>query len=268
MASDQKLGTADLLFKTAQQMGLAPSWVTPLGTFAITVDGQERYVNSRSRLNSAASAQLAKNKYVTRRILERHDMPNIPFMLPHTQTEAAGFLEQYGTIIAKPVSGAGSRDIHIVTSHLQLEALAIDEYILEQYIAGQELRYLVLKGEIIGVHRSEYGTSVEEDRPLQRISYPKNEWDPALISASLRIADILNLTFAAVDFLIDATGRAYILEVNTKPGFKWFHAPSSGPVVDVARLFLESTLDDLRHKQPAMVGAHPHAAYSYDRRGL
>jgi hypothetical protein len=30
------------------------------------------------------------------------------------------------------------------------------------------------------------------------------------------------------------------------PGLKWFHAPSRGPAVDVARLFLESIVGDSR----------------------
>jgi glutathione synthase/RimK-type ligase-like ATP-grasp enzyme len=193
---------------------------------------------------------LAKNKYVTRRILERHNMQNIPFALPRTQVEATTFLDQYGTIVAKPVAGAGARNIHIITNQAGLRALKIDQYILEKYIAGKELRYLLLDGKIIGVHRSEYGTSVAEDRPLQRISYPSHLWDPVLLNVSLRIADIFNLKFAAVDYLVDAFGQSYILEVNTTPGLKWFHAPSSGPVVDVARLFLESVVSNARLERP------------------
>jgi D-alanine-D-alanine ligase-like ATP-grasp enzyme len=42
--------------------------------------------------------------------------------------------------------------------------------------------------------------------------------------------------------MIDESGFAYVLEVNTMPGLKWFHSPTSGPVVDVAGKFLESIL--------------------------
>lgn len=244
--SIQKLGTSELLFRAAQQMGLVPAWVTP-DVFAITVGKREQYISfSRSPLNSDASTALAKNKYVTRRILERHNMQNIPFTLPNTQLEAEAFLNLHGTIIAKPVTGAGARDIHIVTESAQLRKLNIEQYILEKYILGKELRFLLLNDKIVGVHQSEYGTSVAEDRPLQRISYPESEWDPALLESSLRIAAILNLKFAAIDYLIDASGQAHILEVNTMPGLKWFHAPSSGPVVDIARLFLESVIRAIR----------------------
>ncbi len=245
----QKLGTAELLFKSAQHKGLMPTWITP-AVFAITVGKDEHYINfARSPLNSDLSAALAKNKYVTRRILDRHNMPNIPYTLPATHAQAKIFLSVHKKIIAKPIAGAGARDIHIVTQPSQLEALEIDRYILEKYIAGKELRFLLLGGKVVGVHRSEYGTSVAEDRPLQRISYPECEWDPALIQSSLKVVGILNLTFAAIDYLVDASGRAYILEVNTMPGLKWFHAPSSGPVIDIASLFLESVLDAIGAEQ-------------------
>jgi len=242
-ATRQKVGTAELLFRTAQDMGLSPSWITPDGLFAVLVNGRERYVNfARSPLNSHTAASLAKDKYLTRRILERHNMPNIPFARPQTYANAEIFLRKHGKIIAKPVAGSGARDIHIVTTSLQLQALDITKYILEKYIAGEELRYLVLNDAVIGVHRSDYGTSVAVDRPRQQISYPTAAWDLALISSSLQIARILDLRFAAIDYLIEPSGHAYILEVNTTPDLKWFHAPTSGPVVDVARQFLAAVI--------------------------
>lgn len=249
----QRLSTAELLFRCAQQMDLAPAWVLPLSMFAITVGGRERYINlARSPLNSEASAALAKNKYVTRRILERHNMQNIPFILPRTQVEAELFLGQHGKIVAKPVAGAGAQDIHIITTNDQLGMLSIGSHILEKYIEGEELRYLLLNGSVIGVHRSDYGVSVAQDRALLRISYRRALWSKTLLESSLRIANILDLRFAAVDYIIDPSGRAYILEVNTMPGLKWFHAPSSGPVVDVARLFLESIVDDAGEREGAI----------------
>ena len=245
-----KVGTSRLLFSRAQQMGLTPVWVTPSTTFAITVDGKERYVNlARSPLNSDASAALARNKYITRCILGRHNMPNIPLTRVRTQADAEVFLAQHGTIVAKPVAGAGAHDIHIVTTGDQLSALNLYGYILEKYITGAEMRYLVLEEEVISVHHSEYGDSVAQDRQLQRISYAPDSWSPELVAMSLRAASVFNLKFAAIDYLVDAAGRAYILEINTMPGLKWFHAPSSGPATDVARLFLESIVSSMHTPQ-------------------
>jgi glutathione synthase/RimK-type ligase-like ATP-grasp enzyme len=267
MADSQKLTSTELLFRCAQQMGLRPSWITPHGLFAISVGEQEQYVHfARSPLNSQTSASLAKNKYMTRLILERHGMLNIPFTLTTSHEEAIRFLELHQKIIAKPVRGAGAHDIHIVTSPTELQSLNINEYILEKYISGAEIRYLILNGGVIGVHRSDYGVSVEETRPLERISYPSSDWDPALVASSIHVAAILSLQFAAIDYLIDDAGRPYILEVNTMPGLKWFHAPTSGPVVDVARQFLESMINRQEvtgiHNNRGKLEAHPITAYS------
>lgn len=265
MISPPKLGTAELLFNSARQLGLSPVWVASRNTFAIMLGKQEQYITmTRSPLNSETSAALAKNKYVTRRILERHNLPNIPFIQPAGQVEAKAFLKRHGKIIAKPVSGAGAHDVHIITTSAQLGALNINEYILEKYITGKELRYLLLDGKVIGVHRSDYGTSVAANRPLRRISYPSDSWDLDLLKLALRIADILHLKFAAVDYLVDSSGKAYILEVNTMPGFKWFHAPSKGPVVDVARLFLESIINNTHIKEsPILALANSKSSRTY-----
>ncbi len=233
-------------------MGLRPAWITPNGLFAITIDGIERYINfTCSPLNNDTAASLAKNKYHTRLVLERQGMPNIPFLRPKTMREAEAFLHLHGKIIAKPNRGYGSRDIHIVTQLAELQALRIQQYILEKYIAGKEMRYLVLQGQVIGVHQSEYGTSVDEHRPLRRISYLPATWDKSLIELSLRVSQTLGLRFAAVDYLITPLGRQYVLEVNTKPGLKWFHAPTSGPSIDVARKFIDAFISDVQTALPA-----------------
>jgi glutathione synthase/RimK-type ligase-like ATP-grasp enzyme len=227
-------------------MGLDPSWVTPNSLFAVTYNGQEQYINlARSPLNPHASISLARNKYHTRLILERHGMPNIPFTRTDSAVAALAFLRAHGKIIAKPVTGSGAHDIHIITTSQQLRTLDVTKYILEKYIVGQELRYLVLNGEVIGVHRSEYGVSVREDRPLERISIPLAKWDLALVSSAIQIVQALGLNFAAVDYLVTTSGFGYILEVNSTPGLKWFHAPTSGPAVNVARQFLEASFKHL-----------------------
>lgn len=241
-----KIGTAELLFRAALKMDLNPEWIVANGLFVVLINGKEQYINfARSPLNSNTNVSLAEDKYLTRRILERHGLRNIPFIRPMSQTEAAAFLDVHTKIIAKPVRGSGSRDIHVITEPEQLQALKVSSYILERYVAGQELRYLVLDGEIISVHRSDYGISVQEDRLLERISFDASAWDPALVTSALNIAQVLGLKFAAVDYIIDASGCAYILEVNTRPGLKWFHAPTSGPVVDVAHQFLKAIVKNV-----------------------
>jgi len=255
MGATKKLGAAELLYLRAEQMGLKPCWITPHGLFVITTESGEHYIHdARSALNSHVGISLARNKHLTRLILERHNLPNIPFARPKTLEEATAFLHAQQKIIVKPVRGLGAHDIRIVEHTDQLAGLQVSKYIFERYIAGREFRYLVLNDTTIGVHESEYGVSVEADRMLRRISYPAVEWDPILMELSARVARVLGLKFAAVDYLVDEHGKAHILEVNTTPGLKWFHAPTSGPSVDVAYHLLNALLTETTIEQPTEDG--------------
>ena len=243
ITTDNKLGTTDLLFLQAKQMNLQPEWITNKYLFSIMTKGGARYINgSTSTLNSQVDSALVRNKYHTRLILERSNLPNIPYMRPKNLQEAARFIDEHTTIIVKPVSGQGAQDINIVHSVKQIEHLNIKHYIFEKYVAGTEMRYLILNDDVIAVHQSDYGTSVAEDRYLERLSFAKEDWDATLTKIALTVVKVFRLKFAAVDFLIDESGKDYVLEVNTSPGLKWFHAPTSGPAVDVAALFFDALL--------------------------
>lgn len=236
-----KQTTTELLFTTAHRMGLSPEWVVKNGLFAVTIDSAEHYINfERSPLNSHLSISLSGNKYLTRLILKRHGYSNIPFMRARTLLRAQNFLSTHKTIVAKPLRGSGSRDIHIITKESELSQLAIADYILEKYSPGKEMRYLVMNSKVVAVHESRYGVSVQEDRHLERLSLPETNWNSAIVEQSVKIAGLLGLEFAVVDYLVDSTGVHNILEVGAAPGFKWFHAPTSGPAVDVARMFLDA----------------------------
>ena len=241
----ERLGSAELLFKTADQMGLRPSWLKRGSILAIPTRQGERYIHySISSMNSQLSSSMVGNKNAARLVLARQGFPSMEHLVPRNHAEALTFLAQHKKIIIKPINGSNSHDVHIVELPQELTSFDVRKYIFEEYAPGKELRYLLLNNRIIGVHESQYGESVAEDRHLKRISYPIADWDPALISLSLKVARVFGLRFAAVDYIIGPDGRARILEVNSSPGMKWFHAPTSGPAVDVARLFLQAMLDD------------------------
>jgi glutathione synthase/RimK-type ligase-like ATP-grasp enzyme len=252
---DERTSTSELLFTCAQRIGMQPKWLTDHLFSVVTGNGQRYVLYSRSSLNSHVGIGLSNNKYITRVILEAHDLPNIPFARFSRRTGAEAFLKTHKTIVAKPIKGGGSKNIHIVTALHQLKKLILKNYIFEKYIPGIEIRYLVLKGKVIAVHRSDYGTSVDEHRKLERISYHPIKWQSKLSAMSLKIAKLLELRFAAVDYLIDGSGQVYILEVNSAPGLKWFHSPTTGPMVDVAQLFLQAILDEdiQEEKIPALL---------------
>ena len=246
--SIKKLGTAELLFKAASTMGLQPSWLKQGSIFAISTLNGESYINcSISTLNSQLSSSMVGNKDAARLVLARQDFPTMAHLVPSNLAEAQAFLAKHKKIVVKPINGSNSRDVHIIETSGQLAAFDVQSYILEEYAPGKEIRYLILNDQVIGVHESQYGESVAEDRDLKRISYARSDWDPALVALSLKVAKVFGLRFAAVDYIIGPDDRARILEINTSPGMKWFHAPTSGPVVDLAGMFLRALLEEVGH---------------------
>lgn len=246
----KKLGSAELLFEAASKMGLRPSWLKQGAIFAIPTPDGERYVNySISSINSQLSSSMVGNKNAARLVLTRRGFPTMAHLVPLDHAEAEAFLTKYKKIVVKPINGSNSHDVHIVELPGQLAAFNVQNYIFEEYTPGREVRFLLLNNKVIGVHESQYGHSVAEDRDLKRISYPRANWDPTLVALSLEVAKAFGLRFAAVDYIMGPDGPR-ILEVNSSPGMKWFHAPTSGPMVDVARLFLEAMLDDRRSEVP------------------
>jgi glutathione synthase/RimK-type ligase-like ATP-grasp enzyme len=249
----QKLDTAELLFQAAIKMGLRPRWLMPNQLFVVDTLLGERYIHeARSTINSQLGSSLSCNKTATRHILEQHGLPSIPFLQTTDPAAASRFLAEHTKIIVKPIRGSNSRDVRVVESAGQLEGVDLSKYILEKYIAGKEMRYLILDGQVIGVHHSGYGESVSEDRSLERVSYAEAEWDPELVALSLQVGEVFGLRFAAIDYIIEDSGRAVILEANSSPGMKWFHAPSAGPPVNVAQLFLEAMFSDEYVRTPIL----------------
>lgn len=221
-------------------MGLKPQWLTKHLFTVVTANGPQHVFASKNSLNSQLSSGLSSNKYLMRTILSQHNLPNIPYFRPEDQAEAELFLGIHGRLIAKPNKGSGSKDIHHIKTPTDLSKLVIENYILEKYIEGKELRYLTLNGEVVAVYHSDYGNSIEELRELKCIAYGQTEWNQQLVALSKKVVNSVNLRFGCVDYLVEADGTVYILEVNSAPDLKWFHNPSSGPAVNVARLFLEA----------------------------
>jgi glutathione synthase/RimK-type ligase-like ATP-grasp enzyme len=232
-----------ILFKTAQEMGLQPEMITPYGFFSIVTHNTIGYVfYSNSILNSHLSAQIANNKHLTRILLERHNLPNIPYLLPKNIQEATTFLEVHKKVILKPTKGSRSHDVHVITTKEQFEQFDLQLYILEKYIKGREMRYLVLNGEVIGVLEKVYDTAINDPSIVNRISYPQEEWDPTLVKTAIKVTECIGLKFGAVDYLIDEENTPHILEVNAAPALRKFHTPTKGPAIDVSRKFLEATV--------------------------
>lgn len=243
---DQK--RIEILFSTAEAMGLRPKLLTKYGLVAIKIDSKERYLYyNASNPNTQLASWLSTNKHASRVILERNGLPNIPFQLPINMTEAQNFLAKHKKVIAKPIAGQHSKDIHLISDKDELEKLDIQKYILEKYVKGDEMRYLVIDGKVMSVHRKAYDSPINNPEIVKRISINKVEWDDKHSDITIKTAEIFGLKFTVVDFLVTTDGEAYILEINSAPGLDRFQVPTEGPSIDIVKIFLEKIVENYRN---------------------
>ncbi len=127
------------------------------GFFALTLGGRTVHCReSLSELTSAVAMSRCDDKAVTRRILARHGL-HVPDQA--VADFAAGdldFLARHGRIVVKPARGEQGRGITVdVRDAATLErALATarqqcETVLLEQFCEGQDLRIIVIGGEVV-----------------------------------------------------------------------------------------------------------------------
>jgi glutathione synthase/RimK-type ligase-like ATP-grasp enzyme len=238
--------SAGILFKEAEKLGLKPKLLTEYGVFLVEVSRKKIYLfDGRTILNNQMAAYIAENKHVTRLILQKEQLPNIPFLLPETYEEAVDFLHVHEQLILKPTLGTNAEGVYLIDSETKLKNYDLTARIMEKYIAGREFRYLVLDNEVIAVHERQHTGEINVKQNVRRISYPEETWDTELTEVAKKTSRALNLRFSAVDFLITSENAAFILEVNSAPGIAWFHEPSEGPAVNVAKMILEKTMQEV-----------------------
>lgn len=232
-----------LLLSTAESMGLKPKVLTDYGLVSIEVNGKERYLfHKTSNPNDQMASWLAQNKHAARVVFARHGLPNIPFCVPANTSEAKNFLLEHDRIIVKPLKGSKSQGIRLVSNEGELSKVDLNNCILEKFIKGQEVRFLVVDGEVRAVHQKVYKNEINEPDTVQRVSLKKEAWDNQLVNVAVKSATVMGLRFTAVDFIVTKENHAYILEINSAPGIERFQEPSEGPMLDIMRIYLEQII--------------------------
>ena len=153
------------------------------------------------------------------------------------------FDELDGDVVIKPLLGGEGRGILRVTDRqlawtatTTLERLAGILYV-QQFIApgGRDLRILVWGDELFAVRREnldDWRTNVSQGAVSRAAEVPKSLGD-----AVRRLAEKLELRYAAIDLVEDNEGRVYLLEVNAIPGWK---GAESALQIDLAGRLLDA----------------------------
>ncbi len=185
--------------------------------------------------NSLASG-IAYNKYYTKLILDKFDIPQVDYEIIINGNKINTKLEY--PLIVKPSSCGSSIGINIANNKKELvlyvkEAFKYsDSVLVEKYIKKRELECGILEshsklivssvGEIIpdnGFY--DYSSKYEADTRLVVPSSINEEIQKQVQDYSKKIFKILSLhTYARIDFMYDYNNQIlYFNEVNTIPGF-------------------------------------------------
>lgn len=240
---------SELLYKAAVESGLNPSWETEYGVFSFEQDGEKYFqFHTFHPVNDVMHSYWAKNKQLTRIVLAKsgYSNLNIPWCLPQDLSELETFFDDNGPVIAKPLMGSKSRSVFLLKKRFELKMFPFKEYYFEQFTQGIEKRYLILDGEVIGV-QEKISVSKSNWRKHRR-TLTQIEWNEDQTKLALQLSKVFNLTYGAVDFLIEED-QIKVLEVNGSPGMKTFHYPDQGEPIDVATQLMNSILKTVKKKK-------------------
>lgn len=186
---------------------------------------------------------IAMNKLACKQILQANDLPVIPYVAHREYEAVPNFTEitkQLGeTLFVKPARAGSSVGVHKVRDEAEFAAALADAHrhdsiaLIEQAIAGQELEVGVLgtpphhrvsgvgeivPGEEFYTYEDKYSVgSQAQVRVEAAIDQDTKEAVRQMASTAYEALDCRGL--ARIDFLLDESGKPWILEVNTLPGF-------------------------------------------------
>lgn len=239
----KKHTSAQLLFAEAEKRGLKPVWETPDGLFSFLYNDERCFVYyTKLHLNSQLGAWMCNDKSLTRVFLEREGFPTIPFCYSNKKSELNSFFDKYHPVIQKPLLGMKSHGVHLISNREELDCTALEETMLERYIEGTEFRCLVLQGKVIGMQQKVLEPTPEYPWRKHITNLDAKAWNQECVSIASAISNRLHMGLLAVDFIQDAKGKLWVLELNAMPGLHSFHNPDVGVPVDIASMIVEVML--------------------------
>lgn len=239
------LKSSQLLFEGAAKLGLNPVWETDYGLFSVKLPSQpdrQFFFHSSFNFNGELSRVLTRNKHFTRLILDQHLVNNIPYLLPQSRDQLQEFFKKHQPLICKPLLGKQSQGVKLIKTQKELEGCSLHLTFFEKYIKADEYRCLILQDEVIAMQRKLLKPTPANPWELHYINLEKQDWLQNLASEALRIAKIFQLGWAGIDFLVEESGRSWLLEVNSAPGFVKVHQPDEGESINVCSLVWQELL--------------------------
>nr|CAJ01585.1 hypothetical protein orf7 [Methylocapsa acidiphila] len=191
-------------------------------------------------VNSARAIELCVDKAATSFALARRGIPTPPTWTVQSEQAAQQIVRREagrGPLVLKPLFGAQGFGLKLIRRVEDLPPFEAVEgvYYLQRFIAGgcdtfRDIRLFVSHGEVIAAmtrHAKQWITNVKLGARPEPF-----EPDAAMIDLALRASAAVAAEFAGVDIITDAAGAAYVLEVNSMPGWRGLQKVTPFSVAD------------------------------------
>lgn len=232
--------SAEMLFEEAQKQGLKPRWESACGLFSFRTYDRDVFVYyTKLHGNSQLGSQICVDKSLSRAFLAKEGFPNIPFCYSKKPPEINVFFDRYHPLVQKPLLGMKAQGVRLVRSRDEIRMNDLENMILEQYVDGMEYRCLFFHKPLLMQKKILDPTPAHPWRKHVTTLEP-SEWMDELALMTESIAKLLHMSFMAVDFIVDAHGRPWVLELNSMPGLYGFQYPDTGKPVNVAEMLINA----------------------------
>lgn len=150
-------------------------------------------------------------------------------LLANDAESIRAFANAHPCCIFKPVQG-GAHTLRLTSEHLSdanLDNLIFAPVTLQEEIDGTNIRVFVAGGEVLACEISTSEVDFRDDI-APRIS--THRLPESVIEQSLRIAELLHLVWAGIDYRLSPQGDYYFLEANPSPMFLGFEQQTGLPL--------------------------------------
>lgn len=116
----------------------------------------------------------------------------------------------------------------------------LTQYFAQQFITtGEDFRIFVSKGVALGGFSRKATEGFMTVKQGEYVSVNK-ETSPEIFELAQKTAQIFKADFIAVDLMTNEESKAVILEISLNPGFKAYETKTSGEVVNIAEVIINS----------------------------
>lgn len=177
-----------------------------LGELRLTHDGRaQTVIQSLSELTSAVAFRRCDDKAMTRRVLSDAGLPVPPGRIATGDHADLAFLAEHGSIVVKPCRGEGGAGISVgITRPEEVQAAiasartTCERVLLEATVAGEDLRVLVIDGDVVAASVRRPATVVGDgSRSVRELIEARNERRAAALGPAM-ITPLDDLTEACV----------------------------------------------------------------------